>query len=299
MSSRKNRKNKIKKINLHGSGNKKTMKKLRCSPTAENKFTCYSNKSLTHMKELWNKRHPDTTIKTNNPREIWEQLREHLSSVCSTEACWLRQKFMENNLTNELRYYTFAPKAPSSWKKDPETWLSSLDIEKVMKQYERKYSCFDFIGPSPIDFDNHTAFNECVWEELCNFDLSKMIKRGKNKIGVVFNTDPHFKDGTHWIALYISLKNSSIYFFDSTGDKPPKEVLAFAERVKKQGSQKNIQFKYLENHPNSHQKKDSECGVYCLYFLIYMIENEDFDLFKGGNIPDDQIQNFRNVYFNI
>ena len=37
-----------------------------------------------------------------------------------------------------------------------------------------KYDDFDFIGPTPIDFD--TLVNGvCVWPELCNFDLIKQI----------------------------------------------------------------------------------------------------------------------------
>ena len=126
-----------------------------------------------------------------------------------------------------------------------------------------------------------------------------MIKRGKNKVGIVFNTDPHYKSGSHWIALFIDIKKATIYFFDSTGDRPPKQVIKFCDTVKEQGARSDIQFKYLENHPNSHQKKDSECGIYCLYFIINMIETGDYDVFKEGNIPDDQIQNFRHVYFNI
>lgn len=291
---KKNRKTKPKTRKIIGG-----LKTVNCSPTSENNFTCYSNKSLNYLKDMWNKRHPDVKIVTNDPREIWDELRTHLSSVCKTEECWLRQKFMQGKLTSELKNYTFAPKAPSSWKNNPDEWLSSLDIEKVMKQYERKYSCFDFIGPSPIDYDHHKMFNECVWDELCKFNLKNMIKKGKNKIGIVFNTDPHYKDGSHWIALFINIKKAEIYFFDSTGDKPPKQVLKFVKTVIEQGSHENIQFAYLENHPNSHQKKNSECGVYCLYFLINMVENEDFDVFKEGNIPDDQIQNFRRVYFNL
>ena len=296
--SKNNRKtNKVKKIILHGRGKKKTMKKMRCSPTSENNFTCYSNKSLTLMKELWNKRHPDAKITTNNPREIWEKLREHLSSVCSTEACWLRQKFMQNNLTNELKNYTFAPKAPSSWRKDPDTWLSSLDIEKVMKQYERKYSCFNFIGPSPIDFDNHTAFNECVWEELCNFDLNQQMKSGKSKIGIIFNLDPHYLEGSHWVALYIDFKQKFIYYFDSVGDKCPKRIMKFVKKVKSQASSKGMEFDFKENKV-PHQKKNTECGVYCLFFIIEMLKKEKPYMFEK-EIPDEKMEKFRKEYFNL
>ena len=47
---------------------------------------------------------------------------------------------MKKNLNNELLSYTFAPQSPESWKRKPTTWLNSLDIENVMKQYEKKIS---------------------------------------------------------------------------------------------------------------------------------------------------------------
>ena len=168
--------------------------KLKCSPKIqENDFTCYSNESLIKLKNLWNARHPDVMISTNEPREIWEQLKQHLKNVCNKESCWLKQNFASSGVDKEMLNYTFAPKSPDDWKKNPNEWLNSIDIENVMKQYEKEFPYFDFIGAAPIDFDSPKMYGECVWEELCHFDLAEQIKNGKNKIGVVFNTDPHTK----------------------------------------------------------------------------------------------------------
>ena len=43
---------------------------------------------------------------------------------------------------------------PLKWKENKNEWLNTLDIEAVMKQYEKKYNNFIFIGPVPIDFDH-------------------------------------------------------------------------------------------------------------------------------------------------
>ena len=83
--------------------------------------------------------------------------------------------------------------------KNPNEWLNSLDISRVMKQYENDYKCFDFLGPSPIDFDTFKENNECVWDEICNFDLNKSYTKGKRKFGFIFNLDPHYKGGSHWV----------------------------------------------------------------------------------------------------
>ena len=276
----KRKKNKSIKNNKSNKNNKNSnLKKINCSPNPDsNGFSCYSNESLFKIKKLWNARHPRNKINSNEPKEIWDSIRTNLSNVCDRESCWIRSKFMEGNLDRDLLNYTFAPEAPYEWKRTPNEWLSSLDIESVMKQYERYYKCFEFIGPSPIDFNHHKLYGECVWEELCKFNLSEYIKRNKNKLGIILNTDPHYKDGEHWISLFINIKNKEIIYFDSNGNPPPKEVKELINNIEKQGKQLGINFVVYENNI-SHQKSDSECGMYCLYFIIEMLKDTNKDFF--------------------
>ena len=245
--------NKTRRQNSHKKNNKSykkkdNFKKVNCSPNPnKNGYSCYTDNSLHKMKKLWNIRHPRNKIKSNDPKEIWNSLKENMSSSCDKESCWLRSKFMEGNLDKELLNYTFAPKAPNNWKTKPDEWLSSVDIESVMKQYEKFYKCFVFLGPSPIDYDKHKLYGECVWEELCKFNLSEEIKKNKNKIGVIFNTHPHFKSGEHWISMFINIKKKYIIYFDSNGNEPPTEVRKFVETITTQGKQLGINFDYYEN----------------------------------------------------
>ena len=277
----------------------KKIKKENCSPTTRKKrFTCYSDDSLHMMKKYWNVRHPDAKIQSNDSRVIWEQLKNYLGDICNRESCWMRQKFMKGKLNTELKSYTFAPKSPASWKKDPNTWLTSVDIEKVMKQYEKKYRNFEFIGPSPIDFDTHKLFGDCVWDELCRFQLSETIKRGKKKIGVIFNLDPHYKEGSHWVSLFIDVDREFIFYFDSTSDPLPRQIKKFIKRVKKQGSKMNIHFKNIYENDVEHQKEDSECGIYSLFFIISLLKNKDPGDFLKERISDEKMERLRKVYFN-
>ena len=271
-------------------------KKVNCSPNPDKKnFTCYSDNALIKMKKLWNARHPRNKITSNKSKEIWHQLRENMSSSCDRESCWLRSKFMEGKVDSELLNYTFAPKSPKIWKTDE--WLSSLDIEAVMKQYEKYYKCFEFLGPSPIDFDHHKLYGECVWEELCKLNISDMIKRNKNKIGIILNTDPHYKDGEHWISLFINIKEKYIIYFDSNGNPPPNEVKELITKITKQGKQIGIDFDVLINKLE-HQKTESECGMYCLYFIIQMLKDKNNDYFLKNKIPDEEVFKLRKKYFN-
>jgi hypothetical protein len=196
---------------------------------------------------------------------------------------------------------SFAPESPSEWAKNPNEWLSSTDIMKVMKQYEKAYKCFDFIGPTPINFNTRKLYGECVWEELCNFNLEKLIKKGITKIGVIFNTDPDSKPGQHWISMFINIKKKTIFFFDSTGDPAPKEVKELISKIKDQGHnlREPINFKVDSNEGIEHQYGNTECGVYSIFFIVHMLEDKVTDHYiKTHILKDEYMEKFRHIYFN-
>ena len=213
---------------------KKQLTPEKCSPKSnadDLDFTCYSKQSLHNLKQIWNMRHPDGRINSNEPREIWSELKKYMGEVCDKESCWLKQQCIKNDLPSDFFLDNFSPKQPKEWAKKPTTWLTSIEIEQLMKQYEKKHTHFRFLGPSPVDYDTHKWHNECVWEELCKFSLVDYKKRGINKIGIIFNLDPHYKEGSHWVALFINLKKKGIYYLDSYGDKMPRKIQKFTTNV--------------------------------------------------------------------
>jgi len=279
------------------------LKKINCSPKPKdelNDFSCYTNKSLIELRDRWNARHPDVKINTNSPKEIHKKISEFLKDICNNEACWLRQNSEFGKLESELSD-SFAPESPPEWKKNPNEWLSSTDIIKVMRQYEKAYKCFDFIGPSPIDFDTRLLYGECVWEELCNFNLEKLIKKGKTKIGIVFNTDAHNKPGQHWISMFINIKTKKIFFFDSTGNKMPHQVKTLIKKIKNQGVNMTpkINFKVDSNEGVEHQYGNTECGIYSIFFIVHMLQDKMTEHYlKTHILKDEYMQKFRHIYFN-
>ena len=286
---RKNRKKKRKKF-----------KKIQCSPKTKKQtldFTCYTSDALHKLKKVWNARHPDEKIHSNVPREIWTTLKHKMDSTCNTEACWLRQQCIKHDIDQSLWETTFAPVAPEEWTKKPDEWLSTIDIQKVMKQWEKSYKCFEFLGPSPIDYDKQQLFGECVWEELCKFSLESCKKRNKYKIGVIFNLDIHSKPGSHWVAMYIDLRKHIIYYFDSYGDPIPRRIRKFATKVKKQGKSFGEKYTVIVSKKR-HQYGESECGMYCLYFIIQMLLDKQFSSFQKKKIPDKKMLALRKKYFN-
>jgi hypothetical protein len=296
-----------------------------CSPLANdntnNNYSCMSGNHLIELAHLWNRRHPEHKITSMTPRSIWTFFKNVFSNSCINEKCWIKKNMfgsgIDDNLLNELNDL-YAPDAPKSWKDNPRTWLNSLDILSVMNQYEKKYSCFQFIGPSPIDFDkdvnsqqsynnsnnnnNNTKKKECVWNELCNFNIVKLNNQGiKTKIGIIFNTDPHNEPGEHWVSLFIDIKHRLIVYFDSAGSSIPLEVKVFVERIQKQiYDNKQEKYDFIENKIE-HQKKNTECGMYSLYFIIQMLKTGNYKQFTETQqtITDEEMEKLREEYFNI
>lgn len=297
--SHRNKKNNIKLSDIKEEPN--NFIQLNCSPeNKDKKYTCFSDEDLHKLREMWNARHPDAKIVSSDSKEIWISLKKFYGSTCNKESCWVKQIAKGTKMEEELMD-SFSPEMPPEWKKNPTEWLSSLDINDVMKQYEQEYKCFDFIGPSPIDYDTQKLYGECVWEELCHFSLADQIKKGKTKIGIIFNTDPHYKGGSHWISLFINIKKGRIFFFDSAGDKIPDQIMKFVNMVKDQGHtlQTRIDFHFDQNYPNDHQQNTYSCGVYSLFFLVHMLEDKVTEHYlKTHRFKDEYIESFRNIYFN-
>ena len=288
------------KMNNKGDKNKKKTKKLRCSPNPKkvNDFTCYTEEDLHRLRDLWNIRHPDSQIDSNEVHIIWGELDKKMHNICDKESCWLKQSFV-NKKDKEQLIDAFAPVAPSSWKKKPNEWLSSTEILEVMRQYEKAYKCFTFLGPSPIDYDTRKLYGQCIWQELCQFSLKEQIKKGKKKIGIIFNLDPHYLPGSHWVSLFVNVKKKQIFYFDSAGAEIPEQIMKLVTEIIKQGRAQGINFKFDQNYPVEHQYGDTECGIYALYFIVHMLEDKiNNHYLKTHILKDKYIEKFRKIYFN-
>ena len=300
---------------------------LNCSPYVTDKkastHTCYTIDHLNAIREAYNKSHnPHEYIPWSNPDEIWITLNSRLVN-CSKEDCWL-EIIKDTELRKQIQDIVFAPKQPQEWKTNKNEWLTDLDIRNVMKQYEQTYRDFKFIGPSPIDFDarvkgteinswvQNTPSNKtvCVWEELCKLKIKSLLNKRITKIGMVFNLDTHDMPGSHWVSLFVDLSPETpfAFYFDSGGNPPPREVQTLMNRIVRQGAASHIKIKKIINN-HRHQKENTECGMYSLFFNITMLTgdsgfeqnlglDEKIELFTKVDIPDKYVEYYRNKYYN-
>uniref|UniRef100_A0A6C0B818 Ubiquitin-like protease family profile domain-containing protein n=1 Tax=viral metagenome TaxID=1070528 RepID=A0A6C0B818_9ZZZZ len=300
-----------KRIIKGGKSNK--FKSMNCHPIVKGKSpikgSCFTVETLMKIKSAYNKHHPTEQITINDPHLLWLELKKRFAT-CSQEDCWL-EKIHDNDLKEQIDKMSFAPDHPEEWKKNPDEWLSNYDILEVLEQYEKTHDNFKFIGPTPMDFDSrpHKKDGKCVWEEMCGFSLDKLNPKIK-KIGIVFNLDDHDEPGSHWVSLFIDLEDAFMFYFDSAGDDVTVEVKKFMDRVKDQWSKKYplANMKIYKNHPFEHQKQNTECGMYSLFFIItlltHQIEGKHYKTeqlihkFLSERIPDKYVFDYRKVYFN-
>jgi len=152
-----------------------------------------------------------------------------------------------------------------------------------------------------LDFDLKKK-KECVSGNLCKINIKEDLNEGYENLGMVFNLDDHDESGSHWVSMYVELVprnrgKASIYYFDSTADKPTKEIKKLVDNITKQYEKlKNDKIEFLYNDI-SHQKKNTECGVYCIHFITTMLEGKNFKEYINEIKRDDFMQKFRSFYF--
>ncbi len=216
--------------------------------------------------------------KAKNPSMLRKQLAKHLNVNENDEWSFASALPLDTAEITRLQTQYLRPKQPDSWKNDPDLWLDSNNIADVMKQYEEVHPDFEFLGPFPIDFaapDPSTETKDkCLINEICNLDLKKNLATGKTRIGIIYNLDPHYKDGSHWVANYIDLKNHKCYYFDSYGYETPSQIEKFMQWLTLQDPKMKLAY-----NARRFQFRDSECGMYSMYFVIRMLMGEDFKHF--------------------
>jgi len=288
---------------------------LNCNPNISGdkvvRGSCLPENILQILKKSYNESNPYNQITNVKPRSIWKDLKKRLRT-CTKEDCWLNV-IIDPQYREKVEKYLYVqrPLQPGGWKNDPNQWLSNHDIDNVLREYENSYPMFKAIQTATIDFDDL-----CYIEDLCKLknkeQVEEYLKLGKTKIGVVFNLDKFSEGGSHWVSLFLDLQNGFVFFFDSNGDKIPIEIKKLIDRLKKHCRELEtpIELKEYNNYRVQHQRENSECGMYSLFFIITLLTgkinnipvnslDETLDLFRKSRVPDKYVSNFRKIYFKV
>lgn len=292
-----------------------------CAPQRGKSGTCFTMAELRHISTQFNKTlhkshhrggnvldgtpngelEPINISKHRNKMDLWAEIDSRMqhTTQCSTEMCWAD---LDTNTTEYVKS-AFRPPMPHSWKANPSEWLSTSDIQNVMKQYEQSHKGFYFVGAVPVDFagpHDDGQMGKCVVQALCAVRVKQWWKRGIRQVGIVYNLDAHDEPGSHWVSSFIDLQDCIVCYYDSFGAEPPYEIHSFLNNVSTQlsdfhdGQRCDVQ----TNHYR-HQFKNTECGIYSMYFIATMLEGErTYDDFVQNGLNDTQMNAYRHTFYN-
>jgi hypothetical protein len=144
--------------------------------------------------------------------------------------------------------------------------MRTRELEKALRQHQDTRSIFKGVFPSN--------------------QLPKI--KPHEESALIANTDPSHKPGVHWVAFFF--KKEHVYFFDSYGRKPQKAEFRKLMMCRK----------YKHFFARRIQGDGKECGFYCLYFMLAMIQGKSFDKFGDDlNANDRCVRNIVQKHFGL
>lgn len=235
----------------------------------------YSKQDIIQMMKEFNKQF-GSTMKINHKtkKNLLNEFKPFLS--CKLDKCILNRS---KRIKDVLK-----PLGPNQ-----NEWLSNFDILKVMDEYEKLYDNFKFLGCVPIDFNEFD-------KSFTHFNLKKFMKT-KEIMGAIFNLDPSYQSGSHWVSLCLNIPKRTLCFFDSSGSSPVYQIQTFIDKLIEQGKKNKINFKIYVNNKR-HQMGNSACGIYAIHFIIKQLQGKSCNELNNNVIHDKKMKENLKIYFN-
>jgi len=239
--------------------------------------------------------------------------------ACTTEACVVAHPHFKHFVAKkegpkgvrrlELELAArFKPPGP----RDTTKLLSNFDIDGVLQQWAAstfpRFYNFDF---NMMDFERtksslaRTNVADIVEGRVAQ-DLGAFgrVRRKCDVFACVLNTDVSTGGGKHWVAVLGDCRGKSpgtpwtVEYFNSAGNPPPAPVARWMERAAGElaglapGPVKTVALTSVR-----HQKSQSECGLYVLYYIRRRLEGAPYSDFARALIPDGAMTEFRKHVF--
>lgn len=235
-----------------------------CAPSRIDNYinnkTCYTIKELQKIAKNYNK----TIAKTDNDiiplniskNQLYNNIKQKLKR-CKNEICW--NKLLDDNKKKDIFKLLIHNRQ-----------FKTAEINYILKQFESipEYN-FKFLGTFPLDI-NPLKNNPLV----------------NNNIGIVFNLDPSDQPGSHWVGLFKSIETPDIFeYFDSFGDKPPKEIINYLSN-----------YQVIYNNREIQKNSKVACGAYTIFFIISRLKGKSFKEFVDSRLNDNIIKNKRKEF---
>jgi len=236
-------------------------------------------------------------------RELLKGIQHAMHPRCGADQlCWAET--LRSNAT-----HAFRPRMPRTWLLDRYEWLSNWDIIETLTQYGRAYPFYYLIGVFSADFASLITGDKCMEEAACSAPLSK-----PGLYGMVVNTDTSRGPGIHWVSLLVGSdpEKSAWYgftYYDSVGNPMIPGVARYIEEARRRNpwmADAPLRVLMDRRRGRAHQKRDTECGMFCLIHHHHAIEcygdadgttaPEDFSTL---DLDDEWANMARRVFFSL
>ena len=198
----------------------------------------------------------------------------------------------------------FKPAGP----RDSDELLSNVNIDDVLGQWAAAIPAFVPFPFAMIDTPERAADHplSAAAAEGCEKAVGpgcfgRLIAKGARCFACVFNTDRIGGRGIHWFAIFVDCRAApwTIEYFNSSGRPTHPNVLRWMARARRVLSAadgapgvESVCVSQIQ-----HQRSDTECGLYSLYYVRCRLDGVPFSRFERGAVPDSLMREFRKHVF--
>ena len=303
----------------------------KCAPGKKYKDgSCFTEDQLRQILYKYNEYNNSNNDYSNYSKsELVDFLKKKLAKVCSDETCWIKIDFMKE-LDKTILEETFKPDGPIK----KYEWLSTTHINDVLKQYQNLYKEFLFLGAVPYDFEDLEilGLDTLNFDDLINNNKTKIglvinldnhDQNGSHWVALYFDlinyqiyffdsvANPPKKRIRHFINTIIKFM-----YYKQNKKKLNINKLIKLKKIPLHEKKKIISNDYQLNeylinildkigsgfidvryNTKQHQFKNSECGVYSIYFILEILKGRTFEDVSNNIIKDEEMNEFRRKYF--
>ena len=140
---------------------------------------------------------------------------------------------------------------------------------------------------------NHPKSQTIKTIEVCAVnELPTHCPRSNRPALFVINTDPNFKQGSHWVLVHLpkNTRGNSPHFFDPLGYPPSFYGFRFP-RFLKNNTDENMVYTFNRNQVQS--DASTACGIFCCFYAMCIMlgkQNVDIEQFMKNSTELDLIR---------
>jgi hypothetical protein len=177
--------------------------------------------------------------------------------------------------------------------------MSNFDEDNMLRHFAKFDPSFIAVTVQLMDFpEPHYKFSN----ELTGFlehNKAGLLSGDTKTFGCVLNTlrsDGSLSKVGHWVAMFGDFRGevATIEYFNSSGKSAPKDVFLWMEGFATDFTTLTGKRCIAVNVSNIvHQKSNTECGAYSIYFIAARLIGYSYKKFREKNIDDDVVTRFR------